>query len=183
MEKEWGNTQPIRLLIKKRLFSNNRNFTIKDTLGNDRFYAKGMWIKVKFSDPSRRLHRFVLRLYRMNGEEIALIEQEGNGSLARPTFYSVEPNNSRKYQKYRIDRHRVHGSDGTDWTIKSNSFSTQYFIEGPLGVVAKIRKPLFSRTYEIDISEYKNELLCLYSVLVLACIKSDAWLEVILKPT
>jgi len=152
------------LYMKQKIFSWSDRFTIKDELGNDRYYVEG-----ELFTWGHKLH-----VFNMDNQEAAFIKQELftwlpkfevylNGSLAVEvkkefTFFT---------QKYTLE--------GTGWTVDGDLWAHNYEITGPTGSVASITKAYFTwgDSYRIDIAGGVDEVLVLATVLAIDCVSED----------
>jgi len=153
------------LYMKQQIFSWSDRFTIKDELGNDRYFVEG-----ELFSWGHKLH-----VFDAHNREVAFIKQElfvflpqfevfVNGSLA----VTVKRELSLFTPKYSLE--------GTDWTVEGDFWQHRYEITGPQGNVASIAKALFTwgDSYQIDISGDADELLVLATVLAIDCVVADA---------
>jgi uncharacterized protein YxjI len=152
------------LYMKQQIFSWSDKFTIKDELGNDRYFVEG-----ELFSWGHKLH-----VFDANNREVAFIKQElfvflpkfdvyVNGSLA----VSVKRELTVFTPKYTLE--------GTDWTVDGDFWQHRYEITGSSGGVASITKALFTwgDSYEIEISADADELLVLATVLAIDCVIAD----------
>lgn len=153
------------LYMKQQVFSWSDKFTIKDELGNDRYFVEG-----ELFSWGHKLH-----VYDKDHREVAFIKQELftflplfevyiNGTMAvavKKEFTIFEP-------KYNIE--------GMDWTVDGDFWQHSYEITGPVGSVASITKAYFTwgDSYQIDIVGAANEVLVLATVLAIDCVIADS---------
>ena len=153
------------LYMKQQVFSWADRFTIKDELGNDRYFVEG-----ELFSWGHKLH-----VFDANDREVAFIKQELFVFLPEFEVYvdgalavTVKKEFAFFAQKYSLE--------GTDWTVDGDLWQHNYEITGPEGSVASINKAYFTwgDSYRIDMSDEANELLVLATVLAIDCVVQDS---------
>lgn len=153
------------LYMKQKVFSWTDRFTVKDDLGNDRYYVEG-----ELFSWGHKLH-----VFSMDNQEVAFIKQEIFTLLPKFEVYihgslAVEVKKEFTFfvQKYTLD--------GTDWTVDGDFWEHRYEISNPAGVIASINKAFFTwgDSYQIDISGGADETLVLATVLAIDCVFADS---------
>jgi len=151
--------------MKQKVFSWSDRFTIKDELGNDRYYVEG-----ELFSWGHKLH-----VYDMDKREVAFIKQEIFTLLPRFEVYidgvfAVEVKQEFTFfvQKYTLE--------GKDWTVDGDFWEHRYEIAGPQGSVASITKAFFTwgDSYQIDMAGGADEVLILATVLAIDCVIADS---------
>jgi len=155
----------MRLYMKQKVFSWRDRFTIKAEDGTDRYAAQGEI----FSLGKR------LRVYDSSGMEAAFIKQKVLSWLPR---YYVEINGGvvccivKELTLFR-PRYRI---EGKPWRLEGNFWAHDYWMADSSGQpVMRLSKKWFSwgDSYEIDIADSQDELLCLCVALAVDCACHD----------
>lgn len=153
------------LYMKQKIFSWSDRFTVKDELGNDRYYVQG-----EVFSWGHKLH-----VFNMDNQEVAFIKEEIFTWLPRFEVYvggslAVEVKQELTFfrQKFTLA--------GTDWTVDGDFWDHRYEISGPAGSVASITRAFFSwgDSYQIDIADGEDEVLVLATVLAIDCVIADS---------
>jgi uncharacterized protein YxjI len=151
--------------MKQKVFSWTDRFTVKDELGNDRYFVEG-----ELFSWGHKLH-----VFNMDNQEVAFIKQEILTFLPKFEVYIgdrlavvVKKEFTFFVQKYTLE--------GTDWTVDGDFWDHRYEIGGAAGSVASITKAFFSwgDSYQIDISGGADEVLVLATVLAIDCVIADS---------
>ena len=151
--------------MKQKVFSWSDRFTIKDELGNDRYFVEG-----ELFSWGHKLH-----VFDMNNREVAFIKQEIFTLLPRFEVYiggnlvvEVKKEFTFFMQKYTLE--------GMDWTVDGDFWEHRYEIFAPQGSVARITKAFFTwgDSYQIDIAGGVDEVLVLATVLAIDCVIADS---------
>jgi len=153
------------LYMKQKVFSWSDRFTVKDELGNDRYYVEG-----ELFSWGHKLH-----VFDMDNQEAAFIKQELFTWLPKFEVYidnslAVEVKKELTFfaQKYTLE--------GTDWTVDGDLWEHKYEISSPAGSVASITKAYFTwgDSYQIDIAGGADEVMVLATVLAIDCVIADS---------
>ena len=150
----------MKLYIKQQVFSWLDRFYIKDENENDKYYAKG------------ELTLFLKRLnvYDMAGQRIARIEQEF--SWLKPTFVISIGGREvcRIIKKIQFMRNDYY-IEGPPWELEGDFWAHEYSVfEGGREVMALSKKWFtWGDSYELNITDPQNELLCLTIALAIDC--------------
>jgi uncharacterized protein YxjI len=155
----------MRLYMKQKVFSWRDRFAIADENGNPRYAAQGEI----FSWGKR------LRVYNDQGMEVAFIRQKVWSWLPR---YYVEIGGVTvctvvKELSFFRPRYRV---EGLPWRLTGNFWAHEYAMYSYDGkTVMRLSKKWFSwgDSYEIDIADAQDELLCLCVALAVDCACHD----------
>ena len=155
----------MRLYLKQKVFSWRDRFTVKDEAGNDRYAVEGHLLTI-----GRKLS-----IYDARGAEAAFIRQK---LLAFMPRYIIEVGGREACtvvkeftffkQSYRID--------GLPWHLTGDFWAHEYSLDDFGGQqVMRMSKKWFSwgDSYELDIPDARNELLCLCVALAVDCVMAD----------
>lgn len=150
----------MRLYLKQKVFSWRDRFFAKDEVGNDRYYAEG-----ELFSWGKKLH-----IYDVNGNEVAFIRQKVFALLPR---YFVEINGQvvceivKEFtflrQSYRIE--------GMTWHLNGDFMAHEYSMNDGAREIMRMSKQWFTwgDSYEMDIADPRDELLCLCVALAVDC--------------
>ena len=148
------------LYMKQAVFSWGDKFTVKDEYGQDRYYVQGEVFAL-----GKKLH-----IYNVHGQEVAFIHQKLLSWMAR---YNIEIGGrpvcqvvqelALLRQKYRVE--------GLPWRMEGDFWAHEYELYSPSGPVMRLSKEWFTwgDSYELDIAEPGDELLCLCVALAVDC--------------
>ncbi len=156
----------MKLYIKEKVFSWGDKFSVKDTLGNDRYTVVG-----EVFSWGKKLH-----VYDMAGREVAFIQQKVWSFLPE---YSVSCNGEEvaKIQKklsFLFPRYTI---NGLGWEISGNFLAHEYSITQNGAPIVSIQKEwmTWGDSYELDILNPKDEIVALAVVLTIDCVmEADA---------
>ncbi|MCL2643494.1 MAG: LURP-one-related family protein [Candidatus Bathyarchaeota archaeon] len=150
----------MKLYLKQKVFSWRDRFSVKDEQGNDRYFVEGeilSWCK--------KLH-----VYDMNGREVAFIREKVLSWLPR-YFVEIEGQVVCEIvkeltffkQKYRIE--------GIQWRLDGDVWAHEYCLYDNRRQVMQLSKKWFTwgDSYELNISQLQDELLCLCVALAVDC--------------
>ncbi|MCL2513895.1 MAG: LURP-one-related family protein [Oscillospiraceae bacterium] len=154
----------MKLYIKQKAFSWRDKFFIKDEWGSDRYYAQGelfAW--------GRKLH-----LYDMAGNEAAFIRQKM--LTWRPRYYIELGGHTYGLVKEITFLKQKYFIEGLPWGITGDFLAHEYEITDGAYWVMRLSKHWFTwgDSYEVEIRDPRNELLCLCIVLGIDCVNADA---------
>jgi len=150
----------MKLYLKQKVFSWRDRFYVKDEFGNDRFYIEG-----EIFSWGKKLH-----VYDISGAEVAFIRQKVFSWMPR---YFIETGGRvvceivKEFtffrQSYRLQ--------GLPWHLHGDFWAHEYFLEENGQKVMSMSKKWFSwgDSYELDIANPSNELLCLCVTLAVDC--------------
>ena len=150
----------MKLYLKQKVFSWRDRFYVKDENGNDRYAVEG-----EIFSWGKKLH-----IYDANGAETAFIRQK---VLAwRPRFFveidgrvvcEVVKEITFFKQSYRID--------GLSWHLGGDFWAHEYSLADSGRQVMRLSKKWFAwgDSYELDIADPRDELLCLCVALAVDC--------------
>jgi len=150
----------MRLYLKQKVFSWRDRFFVKDENGEDRYTVEGE----SFSW-GKKLH-----VYNTDGSEAAFIRQKVFSFLPR---YFIEIGGNvvcemvREFaffrQSYRLE--------GLSWHLDGDFMAHEYSLTNSGQVIMSLSKKWFTwgDSYELDIADPHNELLCLCAALTVDC--------------
>ena len=154
----------MKLFIKQKVFSWRDKFAVKDETGQDRWFAQGEVFTL-----GRKLH-----VYGSDGAEAAFIRQKVLSFLPR---YYIEIGGSEyeiiKEFTFLRPRYTIRN---LGWSVSGDFFAHDYAVLDGRGDIMRISKAWLSwgDFYELDITDERNELLCLCVALAIDCINADA---------
>lgn len=151
----------MKLYIKQKVFSWAGKFNIADEHGNTRYYAEGQLFSW-----GKKLH-----IYNNCGRELAFIRQKLMSWLPRyyveidgVTVASVVKELTFFRQSYRVE--------GLPWQMKGDLWEHNYVMyDHSSNEIMRMRKAWFTwgDSYELEIFNPDNELLCLCVALAVDC--------------
>lgn len=155
----------MKLYIKQKIFSWGDKFTIKDETGQDRYFVEGEVFSF-----GKKLH-----IYNISGQEVAFIKQEVWSWM--PRFYvfcgdrqvaEIKKAFTFLFPKYTID--------GLNWEINGSFMAHDYQITQNGNPIVSIRKEwmTWGDSYELNISDPRDEILALSVVLTIDCVMAAA---------
>lgn len=151
----------MKLYIKEKVFSWGDKFTVKDSMGNDKYMVEGevfTW--------GKKLH-----VYDMEGREVAFIKQEVWSWM--PKYYVFCGNRKvaeiKKEFTFFFPKYRI---EGLGWEIDGSFMSHEYRITQAGRQIVSIRKEwmTWGDSYELDIIDPANEIVALAVVLTVDCV-------------
>ena len=154
----------MRLYIKQKVFSWRDKFSVKDQNGADRWFAQG-----ELFSWGRKLH-----IYDSNGREAAFIRQKLLTLLRR---YYIEINGSVYTLKKELTfLHPQYSIEGLSWQMSGDFFAHEYELHDGRNQIMCMSKRWFTwgDSYELDIFDPANELMCLCVALAIDCMQADA---------
>lgn len=154
----------MKLYIKQKLLSWNDKFFIKDENGEDRYYVEGeMW------SFGKKLH-----VYDMSGQEVAYIAQKITAWLGEYHVYQAGCEIAVVRQKFAWFRPKYE-IDGPGWEVGGSFWQHEYEISKDGMPIVSISKELMAwgDSYELDISDPRDEITALAVVLVIDCVNAS----------
>jgi len=153
----------MKLFLKQKVFSWRDRFYVKDENGNDRFYVEG-----EIFTWGKKLH-----IYNVNGTEVAFIRQKIFSWLPR---YFIEIGGVvvceivKEFTLFKPS-YRL---EGLPWRLKGDFWAHEYKLDDNYNErqIMSISKKWFTwgDSYELDINDPQNELLCLCVTLAVDCV-------------
>ena len=155
----------MKLYIKQKVFSWSDKFTVKDEMGNDRYLVEG-----EIFSFGKKLH-----VYDLQGREVAFIKQEVWSWM--PTYYvfccdrqvaQIKKEFTFFFPKYTIE--------GLGWEINGSFMAHDYEITQNGFPIVSIRKEwmTWGDSYELNISNPRDEIVALAVVLTIDCVMAAA---------
>ena len=151
----------MKLYIKQKVFSWRDRFLIKDESGNDRFAAEG-----EFFTWGKKLH-----IYNETGVEAAFIRQKVMSLMPR-FFVEIGDKEICEIVKEFTFFRQSYRIAGLPWHLNGNIWAHEYSLDDISGnQVMRMSKKWFTwgDSYELDIADAQNELLCLCVALTVDC--------------
>jgi len=153
----------MKLYIKQKVFSWRDRFAVKDESGADRYFAQG-----EIFTWGRKLH-----VYDAQGNEAAFIRQKVMAWMPR---YFIEMNGVTYTMKKEFTFMRPKFTiDGVNWQMSGDFWAHEYEVSDGSAAVMSMSKQWFTwgDSYQLDIPDPRNELLCLCVALTVDCMKAD----------
>lgn len=151
----------MKLYIKEKVFSWAEKFTVREELGQDRYYAEGEFFalakKLHVYDAE---HREVLFIRQRLMHLLSFYEVHIGGRVAAEVAQQFSPFGP----AYRIN--------GPGWTVEGSFMAHEFTIRDQRGdLIAQISKTMLAPvdSYELDVPDPENELLTLAIVLAIDC--------------
>ena len=155
----------MKLYIKQKVFSWGDSFTVKDELGQDRYVVEGEVFTF-----GKKLH-----VYDLQGREVAFIKQELWSWM--PTYYvfcgdrqvaQIKKEFTFLFPKYTIE--------GLGWEINGSFMAHDYEITQNGCPIVSICKEwmTWGDSYELDITDPRDEIVALAVVLTIDCVMAAA---------
>ena len=153
----------MKLYIKQRAFSWRDRFAVKQENGADRWFAQG-----EFFSWGRKLH-----VYDAQGQETAFIRRKMMSFLPR---YFIELGEAVFAMKKEFSLRPRYSIEGVPWQMIGDFWAHEYELSDDSGPVMRMSKHWFTwgDSYELDIPNPNNELLCLCIALTVDCMNADA---------
>ena len=142
----------MKLYIKQKVFSWGDKFFVKDEDGNDLYYVKGEIFSL-----GKKLH-----IYGSNGDEAAFIRQKLIAFLPR-FFVDIDGREVCQIVKELTlfrPRYRI---EGLSWRLNGDYWAHEYSLTDNERQIMRLSKKwlAWGDTYELDIADPQNELICL----------------------
>ena len=151
----------MKLYIKQKVFSWGDKFTVKDEAGHDRYSVEG-----EIFSFGKKLH-----VYDRYGTEVALIKQEVWSWM--PRFYVFcgdrQVAQIKKEFTFFLPKYRI---DGLGWEINGSFMAHDYEITKNGDPIVTISKEwmTWGDSYELNISDPRDEIVALAVVLTIDCV-------------
>lgn len=148
----------MKLYLKQKFFSWKDQSTVKDELGNDKYYIEGKVFSVGKK----------LRIYDPNGTERAFVRQKVASFMPR---FIVEIGGEEKamiVKKFSFFKPKYY-VQGPEWEVMGDVFGHDYTVSaGEIPVVSVHKKWMsWGDVYELDIADNADEILALATVLAI----------------
>ena len=150
----------MKLYMKQKVFSFVDSFTIKDAEGNDRWQVEGELLSLDHS----------LHILDMNGNEVALVKKKIFSLFPKFFIYINNIEMTQLVKEFTLFSQSYY-LEGTSWALKGDFLSHDYTLSDDYRSIMNITKEWFTwgDSYMLDISEPKDELMCLCIVLAVDC--------------
>jgi uncharacterized protein YxjI len=150
----------MKLYLKQKVFSWRDRFYAKDENGNDRYAVEGEIFTL-----GKRL-----RVYDANGSEAAYIRQKVMSWLPR---YYIEIGGRvvcEVVKEFTFFR-QSYCIEGLSWHLEGDFWAHEYALHENGRQIMRLSKKWFTwgDSYELDIADPQNELLCLFVALAVDC--------------
>jgi uncharacterized protein YxjI len=153
-----------KLYVKQKALSWRDKFRVKDEYGNDKYVVEGKILSVGKK----------LSVYDANGMQVMYVGQKVLSLLGRFDIeiggcaYAVVRKLSVLRPVFRIE--------GAPWSVKGDFLEHNYRVFDGQNTIMNVSKRWFTwgDSYELDILDGNNELLCLAIVLAVDCLRDDA---------
>ena len=145
--------------MKQKVFSRRDRFFVKDENGNDRYAVEGE-IAI-----GKRLH-----IYDADGNKSAFIRQKVMSWLPRYFVYINGQEVCTVVKEFTLFR-QSYRVEGLSWHLTGNFLTHEYILAENGRQIMNLSKKWFTLgdSYELNITDPKNELLCLCVTLVVDC--------------
>lgn len=148
----------MKLYMKEKVFSWTDKFTVKDEQGQDRYYVEG-----EFFSFGKKLH-----IYNETNKEVAFIREKVMSFMPR---FIVEAGGLEIFQiaqKFTFLKQRFQ-LEGLNWDVEGDFWAHDYTLYDGDRVVMRLTKHWFTwgDSYELDITNPEEELICLCVVLAI----------------
>lgn len=150
----------MKLYMKQKVFSWSDKFDIADEQGNNRYYAEG-----ELFSWGKKLH-----IYNQAGQEVAFIRQKMMSWLPR---YFVEINGNvvaTIIKDFTLFSQSYH-VEGLPWQMEGDFWAHNYCLHDDGCEIMRLSKAWFTwgDSYELEIFDPQNEILCLSVALAVDC--------------
>lgn len=151
----------MKLYIKQKVFSWNAKFTVKNELGEDKY-----WVEGEFFSLGRKLH-----IYNASGGEIASIEQKLFSLMPKYIVYVGGTQVAEIVREFTFMKPR-YTIEGLNWDVNGDFWQHDYQItqNGNLIVIINKEWMTWGDTYELNIANPQDELIALAVVLAIDCV-------------
>lgn len=154
----------MKLYIRQKVFSWRDKFTVKDELGQDRYFAEG-----ELFTWGKKLH-----VLDCSGAERAYISQKV-WSLKPRFFVTVDGRQMAEIVKEFTFLRPRYSIIGPGWDVEGSFWAHNYFITRNGQTVVTIRKQwmTWGDCYELDIADPGDEIMAMAVVLTIDCVMAD----------
>ena len=148
----------MKLYMKQKVFSWVDKFTVKDEAEQDRFFVEG-----EFMTLSKKLH-----ILNENHTEVAFIHQKLWSFMPR-FFVEIDGREVCQIVKKFTWFKSKYELEGTNWHVEGDFWDHEYTVFDGEQIIMKLSKHWFSwgDSYELDIADEKNAIICLSIVLAI----------------
>ena len=151
----------MKLYIKQKVFSWGDKFTVKDEAGHDRYRVEG-----EIFSFGKKLH-----VYDSNGTEVAFIKQEVWSWMPRFYVFCGDRQVAQIKKEFTFFLPKYH-IDGLGWEINGSFMAHDYEITKNGDPIVTISKEwmTWGDSYELNISDPRDEIVALAVVLTIDCV-------------
>ena len=153
----------MKLYMKQKVFSWSDTFTVKDQMGEDKYFVKG-----EVFSWGKKLH-----VYDRSGREVAFIRQKLWTFMPR-YMVAVNGTDVAEIVKEWTFLRPKYSIIGPGWEVNGSFWEHDYEVTENGRPVVSIRKEwmTWGDTYELDIAEAGNEVMALAVVLAIDCVQA-----------
>ena len=154
----------MKLYIKQKVFSWNDKFTVKDEMGNDRYFVEGQIFSL-----GKKLH-----VYDANQTERIFLQQKVWSFLPRFFVFVDELQVAEIVKEFTFMKPK-YSVLGLNWEVTGNFWAHDYEILNQGHVVVTIKKEwlTWGDTYVLDIGDPRDEINALAVVLAIDAVMSQ----------
>ena len=151
----------MKLYMKQKVFSWADTFTVKDSMGEDKYFIKG-----EVFSWGKKLH-----VYDRSGREVAFVRQKLWTFLPR-YMVSVNGTDVAEIVKEFTFLRPKYSIIGPGWEVDGSFWEHDYEVTENGRPIVSIRKEwmTWGDTYELDITDTGNEVMALAVVLAIDCV-------------
>ena len=151
----------MKLYMKQKVFSWADTFTVKDSMGEDKYFIKG-----EVFSWGKKLH-----VYDRSGREVAFVRQKLWTFLPR-YMVSVNGTDVAEIVKEFTFLRPKYSIIGPGWEVDGSFWEHDYEVTENGRPIVSIRKEwmTWGDTYELDIADTGNEVMALAVVLAIDCV-------------
>ena len=151
----------MKLYMKQKVFSIGDTFTVKDQMGEDKYFIKG-----EVFSWGKKLH-----VYDLSGREVAFVRQKLWTFLPR-YMVSVNGTDVAEIVKEFTFLRPKYSILGPGWEVDGSFWEHDYQVSENGRPIVSIRKEwmTWGDTYELDIADAGNEVMALAVVLAIDCV-------------
>lgn len=155
----------MKLYMKQKVFSWRDKFTVKDESGIDRYQVEGEFLSL-----GKRLH-----VLNESNVEVALIRQKLLAWMPQ-FFVEIDGREICKIVKRLTLLRPKYELEGLSWHVEGDILSHEYMVyDGSRAVMGLSKHWLtWGDSYELDIADQKDELLCLSIALAIDAVLAAA---------
>lgn len=150
----------MKLYLKQKVFTWRDRFYVKDENGNDRYAVEG-----EIFSWGKKLH-----IYDVNGNEAAFIRQKVLAFLPR-FFVEIGGQIACEVVKEFTFFRQSYRLEGLSWHLDGDIWAHEYSLTDSGRQIMRLTKKWFTwgDSYELDITDPRDELLCLCVALAVDC--------------
>ena len=154
----------MKLYLLQQIFTFGEKFIVYDESEAERYY-----VEAELFSFGKKLH-----IYNIHDEEVALVHQR---PFSLPPTFTVTQGERQlaAILKEFTFFHQTYTVEGPGWQVEGNFFDHEYTISKDGQIVATVRKEWFTfgDSYEINISNARDEIVALATALVIDIVLAD----------